>query len=197
MGVEIVAVTALEANNPTRSLKWPAKYISYLIAFIYVFCTIIFYLNVGWQNPSLPSLRDRIAHGTLDVSPTSNTTTTSTPIVIIAVLNANIGVLPDILNVFLIIAVLSTANTALYVSSRTLYGLTRAFNPKSTHWWVRGISKLSITTPERKVPGWALFVSAGIFCWVPFLRLSTGVSGQNVCSYHPISCYRIDTDCAP
>jgi len=78
----------------------------------------------------------------------------------------------------LIMAVLSAANTALYVSSRTLFGLTREIDPEDKYWW--WIAKLSTTTPHRKVPAAALFLSTAAFCWVPFLHLSKSYSDQDL-----------------
>ena len=75
-------------------------------------------------------------------------------------------------------AVLSAANTALYVSSRTLFGLTREIDPDDKYWW--WIAKLRTTTPHRKVPAAALFLSAAAFCWVPFVHLSKSYSDQDL-----------------
>jgi amino acid transporter len=178
-----VAVTALEAHNPTKSLKFPAKYIAYITASIYFFSVILFCLNVSWKDPLLPSLEARIDHGSLVVQPSTNDTSPPA-IVVIAVQNAGISVHPDILNGFLIMVVLSAANTALYVSSRTLFGLTRDLDPESNYWCVRWLSRLGTTTPRKKIPGWALVISALSFCWVPFLHLNKGVSDQDVqCLY--------------
>jgi len=178
IGVEIVAVTALEAKNPKQSLKYPAKLIAWLTATIYFFSALGFYLNVRWTDPLLPSLSGRIAHGTLTVAPSTNTTETNA-IVVIAVLNANLPTLPGFLNGCLIMAVLSASNTALYVASRTLFGLTREVDPNDNYWW--WISKLSTTTHDRKVPAAALFTSVLAFCWVPFLHLTKSYSDQDVC----------------
>ena len=134
-------------------------------------------MNVSWTDPSLPSLSDRIAHGTLLISPSTNTTQ-SQSIVVIALLNASISTLPGFFNGCLILVVLSAANTALYASSRTLFGLTREVDPKDKYWgW---LSKLSATTTNRKIPAPALVVSALSFCWVPFLHLTKSYSDQEV-----------------
>lgn len=170
-------MTALETKDPQRSLKYPARLIGWLTAAIYFLCALSFYLNVRWTDPLLPSLSGRINHGSLTIAPSTNTTQTSA-IVVIAVLNANIPKLPGFLNGCLIMAVLSASNTALYVSSRTLFGLTREVDPEDKYWgW---ISKLSTTTYNRKVPAPALFASALAFCWVPFLHLTKSYSDQDV-----------------
>jgi amino acid transporter len=173
IGVEIVAVTALEAKDPRKSLKYPAKLIAWLTAAIYFLSALGFYLNVAWTDPWLPALSGRLAHGTTAFQPSSNTTQTSS-VLVIAVLHASIPTLPGFINGCLVMAVLSAANTALYVSSRTLFGLTREIDPDDKYWW--WIAKLSTTTPHRKVPAAALFLSAAAFCWVPFLHLNKGTS---------------------
>lgn len=177
IGVEIVAVTALEAKNPQQSLKYPAKLIAWLTATMYFFCALGFYLNVRWTDPLLPSVPHRIAHGSLTIAPSTNTTQTNA-IVVIAILNANKPDLPGFLNGCLIMAVLSAANTALYVASRTLFGLTRELDPHNRYWgWV---SKLSTTTHTRRVPAAALFASALAFCWVPLLHLTKSYTDQDL-----------------
>ena len=75
-------------------------------------------------------------------------------------------------------AVLSAANTALYVASRTLFGLTRELNPMSKDW--RWVSKLSTTTHTRRVPAAALLASGPAFCWVPLLHLTKSYTDQDV-----------------
>lgn len=127
----------------------------------------------------LPSLEARIDQGPSVVQPSSNDTS-KYAVVVIAIKRADISVLPDILNGFLIMAVLSAANTALYVSSRTLFGLTRSLNPGSDYVLERWLSRLGTTTPGTKIPGWASVISALSFCWVPFLHLKKGVSDQDV-----------------
>ncbi len=177
IGVEIVAVTAVEAKDPQRSLKYPAKLIAWLTATIYFFSALGFYLNVRWTDILLPSLPGRIDHGSLTIAPSTNSTKTGA-VVVIAVQNAKIPSLPGFLNGCLIMAVLSASNTALYVASRTLYGLTREVDPDDKYWgW---ISKLSTTTHKRRVPAAALFTSVFAFCWVPFLHLTKSYSDQDV-----------------
>ena len=153
IGVEIVAVTAVEAKRPKRSLRLPARNIAWITGLFYFACVIVFYFNVSWKDPHLPGyhLRDGKASG-------SNS---STALVIIAAENAKVKSLPSVLTAFLIMAVLSAANTALYVASRTLWGVACDFDSQlinSPNPLKRWFSMLSTTTP-RKVPGWALFVS--------------------------------------
>lgn len=177
IGVEIVAVTALEANRPQRSLKWPAMSIGWVTASIYFLSALSFYLNVSWTDPLLPSVSTRITHGSLTIAPSTNTTQPSA-IAVIAVINAGKDFLPGFLNACFVMAVLSASNTALFVASRTLFGLTRLVDPNDRYWW--WLSKFSTTTHNRKIPAAALMVSAGIFCWVPFLHLTKSYTDLDV-----------------
>ena len=170
-------MAALEAKNPKQSLKYPARLIAWITAFIYFLSALGFYLNVRWNDSFLPSLAGRINHGSLTIAPSTNTTQTNS-IVIIAVYNAKIPTLPSFLNACLIMAVLSASNTALYVASRTLFGLTREVDSEDKYWgW---ISNLSSTTKNRRVPAAALSTSVFAFCWVPFLHLTKSYSDQDV-----------------
>jgi len=182
IGVEIVAVTALEAKKPHESLKHPARLIAYITAVLYFLSALGFYLNCKWTDPLLPSLPGRIDHGSLAIAPSTNTTGPGA-VAVIALHNANIPTLPGFINGCLIMAVLSASNTALYVASRTLFGLTKAVDPNDKYWgW---ISILSTTTKTRRIPAPALFVSAIAFCWVPFLHLNKTYSDQDVCIHFP------------
>ncbi|KAE8450328.1 hypothetical protein EG329_006756 [Mollisiaceae sp. DMI_Dod_QoI] len=184
-GVEIVAVTALEAKDPQKSLRFPAKWIAWLTFATYFLSAIGFYLNVDWLDPALPAMESRknettvgeaLMHNTIPSS-SNSTTIQSTTIVIIGIIRAKIHVLPGFINAGLILAVLSTSNTALYVSSRTLFGLTKGINPLDKTWgW---LSRLS-NTSKNKVPLPALWVSALAFFWVPFLRLKKSYSDQEL-----------------
>ncbi|CZR51546.1 uncharacterized protein PAC_01423 [Phialocephala subalpina] len=183
VGVEIVAVTALEAEDPKKSLKFPAKWIAWLTFGTYFISAIGFYLNAAWNDPSLPVMEGRKNETLFSgaMNNTSNSTTIqSTAIVIVATMHANIPALPSILNIGLIFAVLSTSNTSLYVASRTLFGITRGINPKHPSRAMRWLSRLSRTSPRSKVPTNALAFSAAFFCWIPFLRLSKSYTDQEI-----------------
>ena len=184
IGVEIVVVTTLDATKPQQSLKYPAKLIAWLTAAMYFFYALGFYLNVSWTDLFLPSVPNRIAHGSLTIAPSTDTTQTNA-IVVIAVLNANKPDLLGLPNGCLIMAVLSAANTALYVASRTLFGLTRELNPTSKYW--RCVSTLSTTTHTRRVPAAALLASAFAFCWVPLLHLTKRYTDQDVSTFMNIT----------
>ncbi|KAI4113463.1 MAG: hypothetical protein LQ338_008166, partial [Usnochroma carphineum] len=140
MGVEIVAVTAFEARNP-KALRFPAKWIAYVSFFLEFFLVLGEVLTVHWQDPSLQALDQRDA-------PAVARGHKYTPIFILAPLNARIRVLPGFLSGCIIFCLLSCANTALYVASRTLFGLTREIPSSHTFWLMRWLSRLGTTTPR-------------------------------------------------
>lgn len=164
--MEIVSICGFEAYD-RQSLRFPSKWIAYLVFVLYFSCAIGEAVNVSWSNSSLPVLDERKR----DISSTSR----SKSVLIIAVQQQGISGLPGFLNACIIFAVLSAANTALYVSSRTLFGLTRGISPHRG-WPLSWLSKLGTTTPNTLVPAWALVVSAIAFFWLPFLHLKGGLS---------------------
>lgn len=169
-GVEIVAITALEAANAGKALKWPpTTQIAKVLFVLYLSGVFFFCLNVSWKDPSLISLPKRTS------GPSS--------IAMIAVINANIPGLPGFLNACLILAILSTANTSLYVASRALYGLTRHERGPGTNnsLFDKVLCNLG-TTNSRGVPMWALIASASLFgTWLPFVHSFSGYKDQGVC----------------
>ncbi|KAF8246073.1 hypothetical protein K440DRAFT_662315 [Wilcoxina mikolae CBS 423.85] len=191
VGVETVAVTAFEARDPHNSIKKPAKYIAYFTWLIYMACVCAFAAAVSWDDPNLYQ-----AYSERTVTNTTNATTTldrrgvksngSDSVLIVALEKypgLGLKALPGAMTVCLIIVVLSTANTALYVSSRTLYGLTSRIEPDGRSWLMRFFAKFARTTEPNgffgsNVPIWAILASAVLFAWVPVLRV--GGSGESI-----------------
>lgn len=179
--MEIVSVTAFEAYD-RRSLRIPAKWIAYLILGLYFGCFLGGAIDVKWDSPFLPvpSLRPGIPHeGPVKVSRDGETSS----VLLIAVQEAGIQHLPGFFNACIIFCVISASNTALYVSSRTLFGLARGLDPNG-QWPINWLAKLGTTTPNTRVPAWALVVSALAFFWLPFLHLNLSYSIQNVRHTH-------------
>ncbi len=187
IGLEMTAITAFEARD-LHSLRRSSQFLAYVIFGIYMFCIIGELLvmlfsasywhlcgglqnlraqNVEWSNPGLPLISgdpSRNSTGTGKIYKTDS-------ILIIAALNAGYKKFPGLLSGFLIFAALSSANSALYVASRSLYGMTRTVNPWKWFRWLRVLGSVWYRTG---VPMWALLFSAMAFIWLPFLKIHGG-----------------------
>ncbi len=102
------------------------------------------------------------------------------PILLLAPSEALNRVLPGFLAGCAIFCILSCANTALYVASRTHSDLTREIPSNHESWPMKALSRLGTATPRTHVPAWALLISAVSFFWLPFLHLKYGYRIQNV-----------------
>lgn len=178
LGVEIIAVTAFEARNP-RALRFPAKWIAYVVFVLEFLLVLGEVLAVGWQDPRLRPLGERglVRTTERDIEHVHGTMA----IFILAPFEAGVKTLPSILSGCVIFCVLSSANTALYVASRTLFGLTREIEPNHDHFLMRRLAKLGTVTPRTHVPAWALLVSILSFCWLPFLHSEYKHHSEQVC----------------
>lgn len=174
LGLESVSVTAFEARD-LRSLRGASRTLSYFIIAIYLFCAISEFLNVEWIDTALPKIYGGINKASINKGqPVHN----SRAIIVIAALRAGHTRTAGLLNGCMIFSALSAANTALYISSRTLYGMTRKISP----WrWLRILRFLGSVWPKTGVPMWALFVSFLAFYWLPFLQLRGGYAIADVC----------------
>ncbi|KAL8648294.1 MAG: hypothetical protein Q9210_005069 [Variospora velana] len=119
MGGEIALVTAGEAKRPMRDLPIAARYMYLLPISFYLVAILLVGLNVNYLDP-------RIYHPHISYYNNARLegiqTAARSPFVI-AVENAGIRVLPGFLDACFIFSALTAANTALYVSSRTLFTL--------------------------------------------------------------------------
>jgi len=178
LGIEIIAVAAFEAKKSSY-LRWPSRVIAYVIFLLYFLCTIGETLTVGWRSKHLPMIYEGLANSTTTASgPT--TPPNSTSLAVTAAWAAGYHNLAGFLNGCLIFSVLSASNTSLYVSSRTLYGLTREI--PDTNWLGRKLHNLSFVVRQTGVPATALLFSAISFFWLPFLQLKAGYAIQDVSS---------------
>lgn len=108
-GTELVGITAGEAENPRTTVPAAIKTTAYRI--LLLFCLTVFFLGI-----LIPSDNGDLLSGGSDAS--------ASPFVIAANL-AGIKVLPSIINVVLLTAVLSAANSNVYSGSRILVGLSK------------------------------------------------------------------------
>jgi len=106
LGIEILALAAAETENPRRNVPKIVGRVFYRIIFLYIGGVFIIGLLVPYND-----------HRLLGAS-----TAASSPFVI-AIENAGIKVLPSIINAAILTSAFSSANSLVYASSRTLYGL--------------------------------------------------------------------------
>lgn len=173
LGVESITTTAFEAAN-RNALRFPSRYVAYLITTLYFLSAIGESHSVSWKDPSLPDLGLRSTDQAAE-PPESHA------VIVLAAQAQGQRKWAAFFNGGMIFFCLSAANTALYISSRTLYGLTRSIGIRPSKWYLKWLSIFGTTTPVSQVPGWALLVSAVAFCWLPFLHINQGFTAQDVC----------------
>jgi len=105
MGVEIIAVTAGEAQNPSESIPRPMRTIVYRLIIFYVLAITVMLAMTPW---------DRTGSASINGSP-----------FVRAFESVGIPFAATIMNLVVITAALSSANTNLYVSTRMLFSLSR------------------------------------------------------------------------
>jgi len=131
MGVEVIAVTAGEAQEPEKSIPRAMRTIVFRLIFFYVFAIAVMLAMTPWNR-------------------TGSTSLSGSPFVR-ALATAGIPYAPSIMNLVVITAALSSANTNLYLSTRMLFSLSRG--QYAPAW----LSRLS----SNGVPHRALAISAG------------------------------------
>ena len=108
-GTELIGLAAAETANPRKTLPSAIKQVFWRITLFYLVSLTIVGLLVGYDDPRLLT-----GAGSADA--------TASPFVI-AIRDAGVDVLPDIMNAVIMIAVLSVGNSSVYGSSRTLAAL--------------------------------------------------------------------------
>lgn len=181
-------MTAFEAKD-SENLKFPAKNITWVVTFIYILTTLVFMLNVRWTDPSLPEFLNQ---GLVSLSDSTVSTNATDPQVlrgdsapVIATIQAGLGSLPGFLTACFIYSTLSTANTGLYVASRSLFGLTREIRTeRDSGWFIRAIARLSTVESRTRSPWWALLSSVLVLFWLPFQHLNSAYNKHEVCNFN-------------
>lgn len=173
----MIAMTAYEAKDVV-DLRFPSRIVAYLILFLYLLCALGEVLNEKWTDIELPMI---YGGSNTNGTGTAAKNARSRSVVVLAAEHAGYHKMAGLLTVCMIFSTLSAANTALYIASRTMYGMTREL--KSLPWPISCLEYLGTTTPRSQVPGWALVVSALSFIWLPFVRLKGGVAAQKVSVY--------------
>nr|CAF32328.1 amino acid transporter [Uromyces viciae-fabae] len=107
IGVEMPAIAAAEAKNPRRNLPRAIKRVAARVVGFYILSTIVVSMLVPSNEPRL-----RLSSSTGAKSP-----------FVIAIHNAGIKGMSSVINGCLLSFTLSAASSDLYISSRSLYGL--------------------------------------------------------------------------
>ncbi|KAL4984585.1 amino acid permease-domain-containing protein [Aspergillus falconensis] len=188
VGVDITAATALEArpdkrnssrNTAADALKgrWPyisvrfvATWTSFLVWIIYFIAGFLMSLNVEWDNENLPRLSWLGSPSDKD-----DKFKTDSGFVISAVMSGIPG-LADTFTAIIFLTAVFSANTNLYVASRTLFGLTRRIQDDGLRFFA-----FFGKTNNYQVPVRAMLLSL-VFMWVPFLYLSPHNSADTTIS---------------
>lgn len=163
LGVEVVAITAFEARD-LPSLRVPSRWIAYVVFVLYLLVTIGELLDVSWLDQDLPPVYGGIS---MHQPPKPRSRT----IIVLAALHARWPNIAGLVTGALLYSALSAANTNLYISSRTLYGMTR--RPGKHFNWLR---VLGVVWHKNGVPMVALVVSAISFMWLPVIAVRGGYS---------------------
>lgn len=191
-GIESTTMAAFEAKTigdialASRSIHW----ILIILQFFYILGMMF---TIPWDVSDVASFHPWVSITKATANPTSllyNTFDTadacnkSTIGVVRAICNidrspggpphADASGLANFVNVVLLYSVLSCGNAALYIASRTLYGLASSERVKR-----KGIANpllryLGSTRPGTGVPFYAVVFSWLIFCWAPFLGFRDG-----------------------
>lgn len=150
-GTEIIGVAVGEVENPRKNVPKAIKRVFWRILLFYVLAIFMVGLVVPYNDP-------RLLNGSSDAS--------ASPFVL-AISNAGIKVLPNIINAVLLTVTWSAANSDLYASSRTLYAL--ALEHKAPGF-LRKCTK-------KGLPVWALVVTS-LFGPLAYMSCGTGGAEQ-------------------
>lgn len=121
MGGDIVIVSAGEAKSPRKDLPAAARFMYLAPLSLYVLGTFLVGFNINYADPAL-------YHPF--VTPKGTATPSHSPF-IITLQRSSIApkVLPQIFNAAFLFSAYTAANTALFVSSRTLFSICRKYGP--------------------------------------------------------------------
>ncbi|SCU82399.1 LAME_0C00914g1_1 [Lachancea meyersii CBS 8951] len=152
-GTELCGIVAAEARNPRKSVPRAIKLTLYRIVVFYIVTIFLLGMVVAYNDPLLLKAKKM------------STSAAASPFVV-AIINAQIPVLPHIFNACVLVFVFSACNSDLYVASRTLYGL--AIDRKAPQIFAK--------TNKWGVPYNALLLSI-LFCLLAYMNVASS-SGQ-------------------
>jgi amino acid transporter len=179
-GSDALSLSGHHRKSPFQS---PARYVPIVSAVLYLWGAWIVTQNVAWDDPSQPSLA-------------GSSSGWSSSIFINSARKSSVPGLDRALTGLLIVNIASTSSTALYVASRTLFGLTFTISkdmerkPPSELWRKRWLDFMKLLSRKSKfdVPYIAVLVSAwGLI--LPFLKYAKGNSYLTVSNiYAALTC---------
>ncbi|KAL4893099.1 amino acid permease/ SLC12A domain-containing protein [Aspergillus ambiguus] len=149
MGSEMVGMTFGEASKPWKTIPKAINATFWRISFFYI--GGVFCLGLVVSSSS-----DRLINATK-----ADTGAGASPFVV-AIVDSGIAVLPHIINGCLLVFVLSSANTDIYIASRTIYGL-------SKDGYIPSVFK----TTKNSIPVFSVAL-ASIFFLLALLNISSG-----------------------
>lgn len=149
LGTELVGVTVGEAENPRRNIPRAIKLTFFRILFFYVVAVLFLGMCVPYNDTKLAFANK------------ASTSAAASPFVV-AISNAGIPKLNQIINCCILLFIISSSNSDLYIATRTLYGLAR--NGKAP--------KIFLRVNRWGIPYVALGFSA-MFCGLAYLCTSS------------------------
>ncbi|KAL6855543.1 hypothetical protein ACO1O0_006692 [Amphichorda felina] len=194
-GVEIVAASALEVKWPHKdkkddrvatdfsqrseqsllvgkTVKFSSVYISFLATIAYTVAGTLASSNMHRSDCSLPRLSWLTSSECPEHLRESKGFTKSVFVAIAK--ESGIPHLANAFNVFLIFTAITCACTNLFVSSRSLFGVTTRLDGGPGQPGLLRLLAFFGRTNRNKVPLRAMIFSAAAFWWVPFLELKGG-----------------------
>ena len=210
-GVEIVAASALEVKWPHKdkkddrvatdfsqrseqsllvgkTVKFSSVYISFLATIAYTVAGTLASSNMHRSDCSLPRLSWLTSSECPEHLRESKGFTKSVFVAIAK--ESGIPHLANAFNVFLIFTAITCACTNLFVSSRSLFGVTTRLDGGPGQPGLLRLLAFFGRTNRNKVPLRAMIFSAVAFWWVPFLELKGGNGvGMVSINYYYNMCY--------
>lgn len=142
-GTELVGLAAAETENPRKSLPSATKQVFWRITLFYIISLTLIGVLVPYDDPRL------LGSSSADAS--------ASPFVL-AIVNAGISGLPSVMNVVIMIAVCSVANSSVYAASRTIASLAdQGFAPRIFGY---------IDRAGRPLVGVAISLIFGLLCYL-------------------------------
>lgn len=150
IGSEITAIAAAETASPRRAVPTAIKGVWIRLVLFYVISAFIIGLLVSPSDPSL----------------NLGSTAAKSPFVI-AIKNAGIPTLPSIINAVLLSSAWSSGCASLYISSRTLYGIS-----------TRGHAPVFLQKTRSDGLPWITVLIGALFGLLAFMASSPGSAGR-------------------